>query len=262
MSALLLDNAYLLILAVGMTFVIVTGGIDLSVGSVMAFTGILCAHLLGGRPLGGGRRAGDHPRRRRDRPAHRRARAVLRRPAVHRVAGGALPRPRPGVRREPVVDPGRERVGPVAADDPVPVGRVVHHADRHHGSPRRCDRRLRHAVHPLRAHHLRRRRQRAVGPADGAQRRAHQGARLRHQRRVRRPRRTGADGVLRCRLPAQRHRHRAGRDRRGRHRRHAADRRHGIRARVGDRRVRLRHHQDGHLVPWAPSSPGRGSSSA
>ena len=43
MSALLLDNAYLLILAVGMTFVIVTGGIDLSVGSVMAFTGILCA---------------------------------------------------------------------------------------------------------------------------------------------------------------------------------------------------------------------------
>jgi galactofuranose transport system permease protein len=46
MSALLLDNAYLLILAVGMTFVIVTGGIDLSVGSVMAFTGISCASLL------------------------------------------------------------------------------------------------------------------------------------------------------------------------------------------------------------------------
>jgi simple sugar transport system permease protein len=46
MSALLLDNAYLLILAVGMTFVILTGGIDLSVGSVMALTGILCAKLL------------------------------------------------------------------------------------------------------------------------------------------------------------------------------------------------------------------------
>ncbi len=45
-SALLLDNAYLLILAVGMTFVIVTGGLDLSVGSVMAFTGILLAKLL------------------------------------------------------------------------------------------------------------------------------------------------------------------------------------------------------------------------
>jgi simple sugar transport system permease protein len=45
-SALLLDNAYLLILAVGMTFVILTGGIDLSVGSVMAFTGILGASLV------------------------------------------------------------------------------------------------------------------------------------------------------------------------------------------------------------------------
>lgn len=46
LSSLLLDNAYLLILAVGMTFVILTGGIDLSVGSVMAFTGILGAKLL------------------------------------------------------------------------------------------------------------------------------------------------------------------------------------------------------------------------
>src|SRR6478736_3102519 len=46
MSALLLNYAYLLILAVGMTFVIVTGGIDLSVGSVMAFTGISAAVLL------------------------------------------------------------------------------------------------------------------------------------------------------------------------------------------------------------------------
>jgi len=46
MSALLLDNAPLMILAVGMTFVIITAGIDLSVGSVMAFTGIWLAQLL------------------------------------------------------------------------------------------------------------------------------------------------------------------------------------------------------------------------
>ncbi|MDD7930715.1 ABC transporter permease subunit [Microbacterium thalli] len=46
LSSILLDNAYLLVLAVGMTFVILTGGIDLSVGAVMAFTGILCARLL------------------------------------------------------------------------------------------------------------------------------------------------------------------------------------------------------------------------
>lgn len=45
-SSLLLDNAYLLILAVGMTFVILTGGIDLSVGAVMAFTGMLGASML------------------------------------------------------------------------------------------------------------------------------------------------------------------------------------------------------------------------
>jgi simple sugar transport system permease protein len=46
MSALLLDNAYLMVIAVGMTFVILTAGIDLSVGSVMAFTGILLSSLL------------------------------------------------------------------------------------------------------------------------------------------------------------------------------------------------------------------------
>ena len=33
---LFIDNAYLLILAVGMTFVIISGGIDLSVGSMLA----------------------------------------------------------------------------------------------------------------------------------------------------------------------------------------------------------------------------------
>ncbi|MCR2810975.1 sugar ABC transporter permease YjfF [Microbacterium sp. zg.B185] len=53
LSALLLDNAYLVVLAVGLTFVILTGGIDLSVGSVMAFTGILGASLLAqGMPAG------------------------------------------------------------------------------------------------------------------------------------------------------------------------------------------------------------------
>lgn len=53
LSALLLDNAYLFILAVGMTFVILTGGIDLSVGAVMAFTGMLGASLLrDGLPAG------------------------------------------------------------------------------------------------------------------------------------------------------------------------------------------------------------------
>ncbi len=40
---LLTDNAFLGIVAVGMTFVIISGGIDLSVGSVIAFTGVFIA---------------------------------------------------------------------------------------------------------------------------------------------------------------------------------------------------------------------------
>lgn len=43
---LLIDNAFLLIIAVGMTFVIVSGGIDLSVGSVIALTTMISASLL------------------------------------------------------------------------------------------------------------------------------------------------------------------------------------------------------------------------
>jgi len=44
---LLGDNSFLAIAAVGMTLVILSGGIDLSVGSVLAFTTILIATLVG-----------------------------------------------------------------------------------------------------------------------------------------------------------------------------------------------------------------------
>ena len=43
---LLIDNAFLCIAAVGMTFVILSGGIDLSVGAVIALTTMVCAALL------------------------------------------------------------------------------------------------------------------------------------------------------------------------------------------------------------------------
>jgi simple sugar transport system permease protein len=43
---LLTDNAFLGIAAVGMTFVIISGGIDLSVGSVVGFTSVLIAVLV------------------------------------------------------------------------------------------------------------------------------------------------------------------------------------------------------------------------
>ncbi len=43
---LLTDNAFLGIAAVGMTFVILSGGIDLSIGSVIAFTGVFLAVIM------------------------------------------------------------------------------------------------------------------------------------------------------------------------------------------------------------------------
>lgn len=45
-SSLLQNNAYLIILAVGMTFAILTGGIDLSVGAVIAFTTVAGVTLM------------------------------------------------------------------------------------------------------------------------------------------------------------------------------------------------------------------------
>ena len=44
---LFVDNSFLLVAVVGMTFVILTGGIDLSVGSVVALSTLLCAELAG-----------------------------------------------------------------------------------------------------------------------------------------------------------------------------------------------------------------------
>ena len=43
---LLIDNAFLCVVAVGMTFVILSGGIDLSVGALIALTTIISATLL------------------------------------------------------------------------------------------------------------------------------------------------------------------------------------------------------------------------
>jgi len=48
---LLTDNAFLGIAAVGMTFVILSGGIDLSIGSVIAFTGVFLAVILEGTSI-------------------------------------------------------------------------------------------------------------------------------------------------------------------------------------------------------------------
>jgi ribose transport system permease protein len=52
LQTLLIEASVLLVLAVGMTFVIITAGIDLSVGSVLVFSGVVAATLM--ESLGGG----------------------------------------------------------------------------------------------------------------------------------------------------------------------------------------------------------------
>ena len=46
LSNVLRQNAFTAILAAGMTFVILTAGIDLSVGSIVGLSGIVCASVL------------------------------------------------------------------------------------------------------------------------------------------------------------------------------------------------------------------------
>ena len=53
-SNLLINNAHLIILAVGLTFVILTGGIDLSVGAVIAFTSVAGVMLIAVLGFGSG----------------------------------------------------------------------------------------------------------------------------------------------------------------------------------------------------------------
>jgi simple sugar transport system permease protein len=61
MLNLLIDNAFLLVIAVGMSFVILSGGIDLSVGSVLALTTMMapgCCRLALAAAAGDRHRAG------------------------------------------------------------------------------------------------------------------------------------------------------------------------------------------------------------
>ncbi|MFC8598024.1 MULTISPECIES: galactofuranose ABC transporter, permease protein YjfF [unclassified Isoptericola] len=53
LANLFINNSFLIVLAVGMTFVILTGGIDLSVGAVLALSGVTAAYLFqAGVPAG------------------------------------------------------------------------------------------------------------------------------------------------------------------------------------------------------------------
>ena len=61
----MLQNSYIVIMALGMLLIIVGGNIDLSVGSIVGFVGAIAATMMvdykvpwvaGGRPLAGARR--------------------------------------------------------------------------------------------------------------------------------------------------------------------------------------------------------------
>src|SRR5579871_1329865 len=45
LSDMLADNAFIIIAAIGTTFVIISGGIDLSIGSMIGFVGVVMANL-------------------------------------------------------------------------------------------------------------------------------------------------------------------------------------------------------------------------
>ena len=75
------STAILAVLAVGMTFVIITGGIDLSIGSVLVFSGVVADKVMAN--IGGGRAGFRHHRR----PGGHRLRARL--GAAQRVPGRA-----------------------------------------------------------------------------------------------------------------------------------------------------------------------------
>ena len=112
-SAILLATAVNGILAIGVTFVIITGGIDLSIGTVMTF----CRHDRGrGRQPGACRCRSASPaalrHRRADGPPQRRSHRPAPHPAVHR-------------------DPGHDAGG--ARSRPVLAGREAHLLQRHAG---------------------------------------------------------------------------------------------------------------------------------
>ena len=110
LANILISNSHLVVLAVGMTFVILTGGIDLSVGAVVALSTIIAAKLMAaGWPAAAAipvvlltgsvsRAAG-----RADDP-------LLPHPAVHRHPGGDVPRPRHVLRDLDRVDHDQRRV--------------------------------------------------------------------------------------------------------------------------------------------------------
>ncbi len=87
------DNAFLLVVAVGMTFVILAGGIDLSVGCVVALTTVVAGAFASGGVAGGGGATAGAADRRDARAGHGLRHPLLRDPALCRDARRDVSRP-------------------------------------------------------------------------------------------------------------------------------------------------------------------------
>ena len=187
--SLLIDNAFLIVLGVGMTFVILTGGIDLSVGSVVALSTMIAAKTL---------QMGWSP--------YLSIAAVLVtgtvlgllmgllihyfdiQPFIATLAGLFLARGLTYLISVESISISDDDLHPAGVQDDL-HRRLLHPLDGDHRAGDGGGRGLRPGPHPLRPHGLRHRRQRELGDADGPAGGLHQGRRLRHQRLLRRARR-------------------------------------------------------------------------
>ena len=162
---LLVDNAYLIVLAVGMTFVILTGGIDLSVGAVVALSdhdrGRAAAGWLAARRRDPADPGADLVPRSAGRADDPRVRGA----ALHRDARRDVPGPRPLLRDQQRT---RSRSRPVLRR-PWRRRRIPLGGDVDDLAERRSSRSSSWSspffvlqLHPVRPHRLRHRRQRAV----------------------------------------------------------------------------------------------------
>ena len=235
------------ILGIGLTFVIISAGIDLSVGSILALCGLVVADLLVAGHSTVVAIVGRAPGGPRLRPGQRADHDARQDPAVHHHPGHDADRPQRGqdlLRLE--ADQRPARVVPRA------VGRhrrgAGAGADRGGAVPARPSRAHPHQAGPLQ---LRHRRQRAGGLAVRRAGRPLQGGHLRAVRSDGRGRRGPDDVAAQRRLAAVGRDVRALRDRRSRHRRGQPDGRRGRRARNVDRRP-----DHGH-APQRPQRPQR-----
>ena len=224
-----------------MTFVIIGGGIDLSVGSLLALSAVLAAY---GSQYGQRRGRGAAPGRvRAHRPVQRAAHRASPDGRLHRDARRPAVRPRPRLRRVrrgqhdlPPRQPARRHLAGPGLDrgDPGPDHHRRGRVPRRLGGPH---------ADPLRHGRDRDRRQRGRGPTHGPAHRPGQDRDVPHERPPRGPRGPAGRGSLVVGPVDDRGRARAAGDRRRRDRRDAADRGLGVDDGHARRRAPAQRHQ-------------------